>query len=430
MKRKMVNLIVKRTIVSLAVGLLIGASGLIFNNKEAQAAQGWVKDNNTGSWVYYNGNNTKAKGWLFLNKRWYYLDPNSGEMYTGSHFIDGVENHFTNDGTWICAVGNGTNSVTAQQQTTGFGDQVADANCDKGHSISQVTNEWNKLKPVFKDSNIFNEAPSTKAPYKTGKVNKAYLNDCLNYINFARYLAGIDSLKLDSDLTEQAQYGAVLTAANKELEHEEPKHPSGMDENFYKIGQESTSSSNLSTSNLYKSIQSCLNDNHNLKGSSNIGHREWLLDPKVTKIGLGTAENYSVQNLPFGDFDKSVDNPDILAWPSEGAFPNMAIARDAVWSIDLNKDVYDIDGDVKVKITRLCDNKQWNLNKVDSFSAQTTGFKVLDYNPYGFGSKAHTIIFHIGSSDLPVQQYLGKYKVEISGLNKNVEYTINFFTLS
>lgn len=307
--------------------------------------------------------------------------------------------------------------------------QVPDEKCDYGHSISEVVNKWQQLKPKFNDANIFEEEPSIKAPYKAGKVKNEYLNDTLNYLNFARYLAYLNPVKLDSNLNMQAQYGAVLTTANNKMEHTNPSKPVDMKNNFFEVGRISTSSSNLCGGKVFESLEHCLNDNNNLMGSDNIGHREWLLDPKVTTIGFGTTSSYSTQNLPFANFDKNVDKPDYIAWPSEGAFPNDFINRFARWSLNLNKDVYDIESDISVEVTRLCDNKKWNLNQVDKFSGYNSGFKILSNNSYGFGSESYTIIFHIGKNDLPVENYLGKYKVKISGLNKEIEYITNFFDL-
>ncbi|OOM16035.1 CAP domain-containing protein [Clostridium saccharobutylicum] len=402
-------------------------------------AVGWKKVD--GKWYYFDEQGYMKTGWLFDGSNWYYLRF-SGEMITGHLTLNGKGFDFDGSGKWIenSDYSNNSNSInpkitfntsSSTQTTNVFGDQVADSNTDEGHSISEVVDKWNELKPSFSENNIFDESPSVKVPYKAGKVKRGYLNDTLNYVNFARYLANVEPISLDSELTDQAQHGAVLTAANDVLEHTNPKHPSGMSNDFYELGKASTSSSNLSGGNLLGSVQLCLNDDANLMGYENIGHREWLLDPKVGKMGFGTTSDYSVQNLPFYDFEKNADEPDYISWPSQGAFPNKLISRQAVWSIDLNKDVYDINDDVKVRVTRLSDNKKWNLKNVgeDGLSRESTGFEVLSYNPYGYGSKSNTILFHISNDDLAVQQYLGKYKVEVLGLNEDIEYTINFFTL-
>lgn len=320
-------------------------------------------------------------------------------------------------------------NMDSKATANNLGNQVADTNCYGGHSINEVINKWTTLKPTFR-GNIFDVEPNIKAPYNQGKVNSSYLNDTLNYLNFARYLAKLEPVQLDSNLTNKAQYGALITTVNDELKHTNIKHPSDMSDDIYEQGEEATSTSNLCGGKVFGSILECLNDNNNLMGNDNIGHREWLLDPEVTRIGFGTTSKYSAQCLPFDNFDTNVNKPDYLAWPSEGAFPNSFIRRQAVWSIGLNKDVYNISNNVQIKVTRLYDGKVWKLSNVNSFSSNTTGFKVLSNNEYGFGRNYDTIIFHIGSNDLSAEKYLGNYKIEILGLNKNLEYTTNFFDLN
>ena len=208
-----------------------------------------------------------------------------------------------------------------------------------------------------------------------------------------------------------------------------------MSNDFYDLGKKSTSSSNLSGGKLLESIQDCINETYNLSGIDNIGHREWLLNPTITKIGFGTASNYSAQKLPFGEFTADIEAPDYLAWPSEGAFPNKFIDKSALWSINLNRDVYHFNSidDISIKITRLCDARQWNLQKVNNFSRSISEFRLSANDNHGCGSS--TLIFHIAYDDLNAEKYLGKYKVEISGLKnvnddkENIEYTINFFEL-
>ena len=40
-------------------------------------------------------------GWLQDNGKWYYLDPTNGDMYTGTHVIDGKTYTFDSSGALI-----------------------------------------------------------------------------------------------------------------------------------------------------------------------------------------------------------------------------------------------------------------------------------------------------------------------------------------
>lgn len=421
---------------TLALGLVtLLSSGTI--NAFAAVSGHWVYDVNGREFI---SSGQTLSGWQVINGRWHYLDPNKGNHLATNQTVNG-KYYVDKNGVWNEAGGyvkseksyeSMENQLGANSNTSAsnLGNQVADTNSYGGHSINEVINKWNTLKPTFNGTNIFDVQPNLKAPYAPGKVNSSYLNDTLNNLNFARYLADLEPVQLDEDLTNKAQYGALLTTLNNELVHVMTNHPSDMSNSIYKQGEKATSTSNLCGGKVLGSILECLNDNNNLMGYDNIGHREWLLDPEVTKIGFGTTSNYSVQCLPFDDFDTSANKPDYLAWPSKGAFPNSFIRRQAVWSIGLNKDVYKINNNVKIKLTRLQDGKVWNLNKVNSFSKDTTGFEILSDNQYGFGRNYHTIIFRIGDGDLSVGKYLGSYQVEISGLNKDLKYTTNFFDLN
>ena len=40
-------------------------------------------------------------GWLSESGAWYYLDPGSGQMATGTRTIDGVAHRFAPSGAWL-----------------------------------------------------------------------------------------------------------------------------------------------------------------------------------------------------------------------------------------------------------------------------------------------------------------------------------------
>ena len=265
----------------------------------------WTYINQDGSWT--------LNQWKQIDGNWYYFG-SDGRAAKGYRAIGGNDPskpfyYFNENGIWDGKGPYAKEDICKLESKVE--NKVVDEVLKEGHSIKDVINKWNTLKPTF-NQNIFIEEPSTEFPYKVGKVDDRYLNDTLNYLNFARYLAYLDPVDLDSTLTEQAQYAAVLTAANNKLEHVNPIHPQNMSNDFYNLGKKSTSSSNLSGGKLLESIQDCINETYNLSGIDNIGHREWLLNPTITKIGFGTASNYSAQKLPFGEFTADIEAPDYL----------------------------------------------------------------------------------------------------------------------
>ena len=64
---------------------------------DPQTANGWVQ-NDSGEWSYYK-NGDLVKGWLSNDKKWYWLDKNTGKMFSGGwKQIDGKQYYFYADG--------------------------------------------------------------------------------------------------------------------------------------------------------------------------------------------------------------------------------------------------------------------------------------------------------------------------------------------
>mgnify|MGYP000628822193 CR=1 FL=1 len=64
---------------------------------DPQTANGWV-ENDSGEWSYYK-NGDLVKGWLSNDQKWYWLDKNTGKMFSGGwKQIDGKQYYFYADG--------------------------------------------------------------------------------------------------------------------------------------------------------------------------------------------------------------------------------------------------------------------------------------------------------------------------------------------
>ena len=64
---------------------------------DPQTANGWVQ-NDSGEWNYYK-NGDLVKGWLSNDQKWYWLDKNTGKMFSGGwKQIDGKQYYFYADG--------------------------------------------------------------------------------------------------------------------------------------------------------------------------------------------------------------------------------------------------------------------------------------------------------------------------------------------
>ena len=100
-----------------------------------------------------------------------------------------------------------------------------------------------------------------------------------------------------------AQYGAVLLT--HEYSHA-PSQPSEMPDAIYLRGYASTGSSNIGRGyiDLESFQKACLYDGHTTN-VSRVGHRRWLLEPRMLYTGMGTAGSGSSQTVTTHAFDRS-----------------------------------------------------------------------------------------------------------------------------
>jgi uncharacterized protein YkwD len=248
---------------------------------------------------------------------------------------------------------------------------------------AEIRTVWNALKPAYTGA-PYAITPSVVAPYAPGDAAGGYRADGVNMINYGRYLAGLPrDVTLSAAQNSNAQYGAVLLSAAG-FSHTPPQ-PADMDDTFYAIGYSSTSSSNIGAGypTSWEFQQGCLDDD----GASNIsrvGHRRWLLDPRMLYTGIGYAEGYHT-TYAFDQSRSSADvSYDFVAWPSAGVFPVEFVSRYTPWSITLNPAEYDWDATRTghtVTLTRVSDGKTWTLDAAD---IDTSGeYFNADFGYYG-----------------------------------------------
>ncbi len=67
--------------------------------EELPMEPGWQKLNN--NWYYYDSNRTMVHGWVMIDGKKYYMDPESGIMHTGFLTLEGSTYYFQEDGTLL-----------------------------------------------------------------------------------------------------------------------------------------------------------------------------------------------------------------------------------------------------------------------------------------------------------------------------------------
>lgn len=310
-------------------------------------------------------------------------------------------------------------TTTVRQSTTGE------------RTAADIRAMWQRYKPTYTGS-PYATTPSWRSPYAAGKLADGFLKDGLNAMNFARYLARIPyDVELSDDLCKLAQYGAVISAANNDIDHQPPR-PSGMPNDFYEMAKKSCGSSNLGWgyANIHASIWSYMQD-EDTGNMDRVGHRRWIINPPLRYTGFGFANEMTAAQV-FDSSRTPAFDYDYVCWPSWGEFPVDFFHSVDPWSISLNPSKYQEPkiSSVTVTITRLSDNKVWTLNQSDNNPSESREY--FNINNVGYGIK-YCIIFR---PDTSVRYDNGSaFRVKITGVKNSsgtavtIEYEVKFFTM-
>ena len=263
----------------------------------------------------------------------------------------------------------------------------------------------------------YDREPVLTAPYDPGVLSQANLEEGLRALNYVRYLAGLSyDVVLDASLNEKVQAGVLIDAVNNKLTHY-PDKPEGMSDELYDLGYSGTSTSNLGAG--YSSLTDVMingwiydSDSSNI---DRLGHRRWVLNPKMGKTGFGYCNSYS--GMYALDRSNTSAAQTMVAWPAQ-LTPTTFMNRYTAWSLSL--DQYVSADNVTVTITRRSDGRKWTMAKENP-----DGYFNVDSGGYGQG---YCIIFQPGDIE---GYYDGDiFDVKISGaLDKDIEYSVEFIDL-
>ncbi len=282
------------------------------------------------------------------------------------------------------------------------------------HSKQQIANYLNQTNGKITDTTKYVSAPSVTQPFNPGKLHKDTNEAGLARVNQYRYIAGIPAVSLDSDYTETAQYAALINAANGGLSHT-PEKPSGMSSNLYNKCYEASGQVNLAAG--YSSIPLAVDGWMDENMDTNLGHRRWILNPSMEKIGCGIVKN---PHTIFGThtamyvFDNSFGTTPYknVAWPAAYT-PVTHFNGGEVWSVSTG--AYENIQNITVTLNRKKDGKKWKitasngLNVNNQYYGQTG---CIMFAPNGVGSYKDGDV----------------YTVRITGLSEGtLSYTVEFF---
>ncbi|MGM9617848.1 CAP domain-containing protein, partial [Butyricicoccus sp.] len=301
-------------------------------------------------------------------------------------------------------------------------------------TIQQIQAAYQAVSPIT--SNRFSETPSITAPYSPGALTEEYLQNGLTFFNYVRYVAGLPSVQMTDGNNQNAQYGAVLLAANDTLTHH-PVQPSDMDDSFYYIASGATSSSNLSSGypSLQGAITGQLSDSSSPSNLATVGHRRWLLNPTLLRVGFGAAESASGRvytDIPVFNQSGRAVNYRFISWPASGNMPNHLMSKNTPWSVTLSLTAYQIpsESDLTITLTRKADGKSWKFDSTTSTTPSAESYFCIETSGYGV---RNAIIFRPPVAD--IDNYIGTYTVKLDGLkdlngaDASFTYDVTFFDI-
>jgi len=290
----------------------------------------------------------------------------------------------------------------------------------RGHTAEEIAAKWAELKPVSSGSPYLTQ-PVTAAPYAPGSLTANTLQNGLNMTNFARYLAGLNyNITLDGTYNQQGQTGALVMASGGGFTHW-PTQPVGMDQATYQTGYNACGASNIAWRSdawggadtaLASTVQMYLDDS-DTGNISVLGHRRWVLNPKMGKTGFGLVGGYSAM---LAHDSSGGGSANYVAWPSAGYFPiemfkNPSVSLGQAWSISLNSGVYGKSYASGAVVTLL--NKATGETTVfqNGMGVNTAG-KYFNVETNGYGMD-YCIIFRPDNSTVKIGD---EFSVTVSGL--------------
>ena len=209
--------------------------------------------------------------------------------------------------------------------------------------------EYKSITSALSDASPYAEKPDPQTFLTAGSLTEEAVQDALALVNFMRALAGLEDVGIDPLYSLRAQNASLVLAGNDALSHT-PEKPAAMGEDMYRSGYIGASSGNIAKFNwmhsgiLLDGIKYFARDDGQFNLSV-LGHRRWLLDPKMEKTGFGLANavngnSFVVMHAVDGN-NKDADWS-YVAWPTADAFPTEFMQKDLAWSVSLNDEVYDL----------------------------------------------------------------------------------------
>ncbi len=266
-------------------------------------------------------------------------------------------------------------------------------------------------------STKFDSIPQTTAPYSLGKVSNDTLNGACALLNTYRYIAGIPyNVTLSDNYNELTQSAVLVNAANKKMEHTPPK-PSGMSDEMYNKGYTGASSSNLAAgySNLGYALANGWMSDADTGNRVMVGHRRWVLNPKMGQTGFGAADRYYAM-YSFDSTNSAGASYTNVVWPAQNTPVGYFKSGDP-WSISVGEAVE------YAKVTLTCVNtgSKWVFDGNENCKSSTNA-GYFNINNQGYGQSG-CIIFCPANGTTVEKGYT--YQVSVTGTIAIMDWVVD-----
>ena len=238
--------------------------------------------------------------------------------------------------------------------------------------------------------NPYATLPSVTSPYEAGALTDDARSEALSFLNFARWLAGLEPVAESVIYDYQCQHGATLLAALDYVDHNAPM-PADMDGDFYNSAHIATTSGCIARFNwmrptiLREGVEYFLRDDGE-ENLSTLGHRRWALNPMMAATGFGLANAASGMSYVLmyaHDLGRPDAQWDSVCWPAAGDFPAELIHDHLAWSVVLNPDAYSLNPlDLTVTLSESTTGLSFRFHPAAGVG---DGFCALNLEGYGAG---------------------------------------------
>ncbi len=248
---------------------------------------------------------------------------------------------------------------------------------------------------------------------KAGVTSAAHISQTASVINFYRGLNGLEKVYTTAAYNKEAQNAALIMHAKGSLSH----YPSKSWKCYTASGKKGANTGNLfggkgfSLNNSAVSVNAYMTD----YGSGNevVGHRRWIMNPKVKTIGVGTTSSFNSIKVIGTTNHSRYANPAWVNFPNANFSPAQ-LEPQGRWSI--TKPHADF-AKAKIKVYDVTAKKWLNVKK----------------HPIANGYAA----FQVSNVSTDVKKVIGKstvrsYKVYVSNVKVkskviSYSYQVKFF---